>query len=573
MSLIEGISLQNFKNFRDKATFDLRQSSYLIGVNNAGKTNIFHGIRAFFNDQYFTDESFLNRISFSRKQSGYNQSQISITFSLEAIKTTSRKVALQKKYGKTITVTKLISFLPISGTIGISWKILKDEYIDLPPDIDWLFKKIKITYIHPQEGKQLLSMVQARLKQRLLANWGRNAALSHSLQDLQTRWDEMRNSANRYLSQSLSDSLQPFWPDCKVTIDLPKNIQEVINISDIGFQGYKGAPEIELTAQGTGAQSTVLYQAHYLLESDRSLNRGEYHPIWLMEEPESFLHADLLIKLTKQLNSKEWLENIQMIISTHSAILLAGSRAANMNVVWNIIESNTKKESLFISDISDEKINEIGTLMGDQNFFVYFNFASAPDEENILIFLEDERQKTSGLFIEAGIPVTKGLRGISEIKRFLDVLSSSPKISDSKTYFIVDGDKGLETIRSYVDSATLKVTKKGFVKLTLRGLPNVFLILLPDDTAVENLFDEYDDHISECVSEIWDDSFKCKKKTPSHLSGAVSKARRMPVTNFIEAASLIANEDEVKSIFWKDVEKNGYKISSSKAKIIKDLMS
>jgi hypothetical protein len=84
----------------------------------------------------------------------------------------------------------------------------------------------------------------------------------------------MKREANRYLSQSLTESLQSFWPECEVAINLPKNIKEIIAISDINLQGYKNAPEVELTAHGTGAQSTVLYLAAYLLDSDKTLNRG-----------------------------------------------------------------------------------------------------------------------------------------------------------------------------------------------------------------------------------------------------------------------------------------------------------
>ena len=59
MGLIIQVKVKNFKSFRSQAKFDFADSTYLIGVNNAGKTNIFHAIRAFFDESYFADGSFI----------------------------------------------------------------------------------------------------------------------------------------------------------------------------------------------------------------------------------------------------------------------------------------------------------------------------------------------------------------------------------------------------------------------------------------------------------------------------------------------------------------------------------
>ncbi|MCR4325268.1 MAG: AAA family ATPase [Patescibacteria group bacterium] len=569
MNLIKELKIKNFRSFRGVTQVDMSQATYLIGVNNAGKTNIFHSLKAFFTDDYYSDSSFLNKTEFLAKKKGYNRSEIRLTFDLEALSTKTRKTRLLKKFGHELTVTKILTYTPISDAVGASWIIGGGkESDDLPEDVVWLLSAVEVTYIHPQEGKLLLANVQKKLRQRLLANWGRGAALTHAIKDLEQRWDEMRKSANEYLSRSISDSLQAFWPGSRVMIDLPRNIKQIIDVSDISFQGYKGAPEIELTAQGTGAQSTVLYLAHFLLDSDRSLHRGEYHPLWLMEEPESFLHMDLLLKLAGEINSETWLSNMQMVVSTHSPALLAASRRGGERVRWNIL-SEERLSSLLVTEASDQKVSEVGKLMGDVNFGAYFTIAKS----DRLIFIEDQKDLTVEAFRKVGIDVTKGLEGIADVGRYLDLLKAAPQILGSAAYFIVDGDGGLDSIKRHTEDAGEGAERSGFKKLEVKDIPKVFLIVLPAGQAVEDLFAEYDGHLRNCVHQIWKADFSLKSSTPSYFSGIVSGARRKRITNQQEAIVFLRNHDEVKEVFWKEVEKNGYSFSPKNRKALQALLT
>ncbi|MEX2304937.1 MAG: AAA family ATPase [Waddliaceae bacterium] len=568
MSLIKELKLKNFKCFRKEEVFSFDKLTYLVGVNNAGKTAALHGILFFFDDNRIEDGSFLNRQEFTRKQTGYNRTEITILFDLGALTTKTRKKKLIKNYGKQIYITKLISYTPQSGIINVAWAINEDKEVEeLPKDIRWLLDAVKVTYIHPQEGKKLLKNVQTRLRQRLLANWGRGAALTHNLKELEKKWGETRSAANKYLSKSLTDSVQPFWPNSKVTIVLPKSIKELINIADIGFQGESSLPEIELTSQGTGAQSTILYLAHYLLDSDRSLNKGEYHPVWLMEEPESFLHADLLAKFSKQLNSEKWLQDIQMIISSHSPILMAASRAVGSWTRWTILDDYKVEESVLVSDTSESFVEKMGFLMGDNNFSAYFAVA----ENNPLTFIEDERKQTIEALCRSNINITKGLGGIAQVDRFLDVIKSTPEFIRSKVYFIVDGDTGLSTIARHIKGGDAEA-KSGFKKYKCDDAENVFVVQLPEKMIIEDLFDEYEDHLLNCISQIWDDDFNIRGKIPTRLSRVTSKARNRTASSKKEQEEIIKNEQDIKDLFWDEVEKEEYQINKGHQKILSLLL-
>ena len=414
MELLKTVKISNFMCFRKSQIFNLSQGTYLIGANNAGKSAVLLAIRCFFDEKIFNDSIFLNRTEFTSKGKGYNKCKISIEFNFDAVETKSRRQRLLKKYGKSLWVSKIFTFREVTKTVIVDYEVSgkKVALERLDEDIKKIIDSVSITYLHPQEGSNLLLKAQRKLRDRLLLNWGRRGGVTDSLKRLSSAWEDLRKNANSYLSRALTSSLQEVWPGSQTKINLPRSINDIIAISDISFQGNQKLPEIQLTSQGTGAQSMVLYLTHFLLDSDRSLHRGEYHSIWLLEEPESFLHADLVFKLGKQLNSRHWLDNIQMIVSTHSPIILASSRLAEGRIQWILLHQHAVEKNKKIEYWSTDEIVDIGSRMGDSNFDVYFN-ASLTYED--LIFLEDKKDITKEAFTNCGIKITKSLGGVGEV--------------------------------------------------------------------------------------------------------------------------------------------------------------
>lgn len=570
MPLLDRITIKNFRSFRDKVSFNLADGSYIVGINNSGKSTILNAIHSFFNDDIFNDENFVNRKSFLSKKTGSNVVEITLNFNLEALNTKKFKQDLIKKYGSNLSISKIVSITTNTKITTYSYTLNGgNPSKNLPEDVLKLIKSVKVTYLHPQEGQTLFVNAQEKLRQRLLANWGRGSNITQSIKNLQDAWDDLRNKSKNYLSGSLTENLQQMWPESAVTINLPKDIKDIIAVSDINFSGYKDAPEIDLTSQGTGAQSTILYLTHYLLDSDRSLHRGEYHPLWLLEEPESFLHIDLLANLARQLNSEKWLENIQMVVSTHSPVLLAGSRVAKEKIIWSVLSDGKVLYNKSTIEYSDEEVKEIGKLMGDQNFFAYFLAA----QNEPLIFVEDSKDLTIKKYIETGINVTKGLHGVSEISKFLDVFLSTPSILNNKIYFIIDSDKGKAELSRFYNAEVKEKSESGFSKYKVKNSEKIYLIFLPEDYAVENLFSEFENHLNECVSKIWDtNNWKINNSIPSNLSGLGAYCRKKAVTTNDEAISMIKNHDDVKNYFWEKVAKFNYNIHDTNVTALKNLL-
>jgi AAA15 family ATPase/GTPase len=562
MALIEKISLANFKCYRSLIECNLNDSTFFIGPNNSGKSAVLKALHCFFDDNQFSSE-FINKTELRSKAAGYNRSTIILTFNIEEVTAKTLRERLIHSFGKILDITKTFTYREKSQTIQIEFKIndILSSRDDLSDDINDFLGRFKVSYIHPQESTELLRKAQEKLKQRLLSNWGRHPNLSETLQHLQIAWSELKERANPYLSNGLTQNLQDIWPGCRTTVNLPEKIEEIIAISEISFASEQNQPNINLTSQGTGAQSTILFETHYLLDSDKTLHRGFYYPVWLVEEPESFLHADIILKLGSYLSSREWLENIQMFITTHSPLLIATSKKNASKINWCLLDKATIRKQDTVSKWVDDEIKEMGIVMGDPNFDIYFKTA----ESDKIIIIEDSREITTQKLIESGINVTIKLNGVSEERRYFDVLRAIDISLGRSIFFFVDNDDGIKEFRNVLEKGTLiETSESGFTKYKFDN--NIYLIIFPEHYAVEELFTKHDEILESCANQIFNGSFTnaaSDRNIPANLTRAHASIRNKTVNGLEEAKISIRNSQDVKDIFWKAVEDDKLKMDEA----------
>jgi hypothetical protein len=568
MGILVSVKARNFKCFRDLRRIDLTQGTYLVGPNNAGKTAILQAIGCFFDSSNYSP-TFLNRTEFNRRQTGFNRSDITLTFDLNLVTGRVRHDRMIANYGNHLAITKTFTWREQSNSVIIDYLVNDETFVfeNLNDDIKHLLNSIAISYIHPQEGAELLRKAQEKFKKRLFHNWGRHSSVSDRLASVQQNWDELRQTANAYLSGTLTDRLREIWPTSDVKIDLPNRLEDIVAISEIAFRSAPNLPEISLTSQGTGAQSTILYQTHYVLDSDRSLHQGMYFPIWLLEEPESFLHADIAFQLGRLLASSEWQSNIQMVISTHSPIILAGSRHDPSTKKWVLIDRYETQIDRTVDAVTETDIAEIGRAMGDSNFEVYFAAAS----QERLILIEDSRNLTRTSFENAGVPVTKSLNGISEVKKYLGVYLGVTEAVSANTYFIVDGDKGLSELASILASGEVIANLSGWKKYKMGS--RIFVAVLPEGSAVEDLFEEWPEVLNETIDDLLNENLSIKDSIPTRLSRVIDPIRRNPPADRAEAISRIRPLQDVKDRFWQRVSESDWRIADQHAAILRELIS
>lgn len=573
MGLLKRIEIHNFECFRENTLIDLEDATFLIGENNSGKSSILRALCLFFNELEFKLYH-LNKTELKRKQAWSRTTTISIIFDLSCLKLNAFKNRLIKFNKKQNLLKITAKFTYKADYPEEEFEILgkSNIYENLEPDIQKLIESVKINYIHPQEGTELLEKAQKKLQKRLLDNWGRSTVISKELNELENKWRKYRSDANKYLSSMLTENIKRTLGKGIVNVNLPESIKDVIKISEITFQADETLPEIQLTSQGTGIQQSLLYYASYLLDSDRTLRRNqEYHPVWLLEEPESFLHADMIIKLAKDLTSNEWLNNIQLLTTTHSGLLLSSSINSQSKILWNILSNHKLTDSYEPVNIDEGKVNKIGKLMGDPNFDVYFY-------SNISkVFIEDKQPLLISLLANNQINA-KGLGGISEVHRYLkafDVNSSGEIGKIMRGKFIIDGDKGKKDCRDYLKDDYKKNEKEGFTQYVH---PNgSVIIVLPDGQSSERLIDEFPEYLNSLAHTICNEDLTLKSSIPNALAEVCGNLRRKflnnPISSWDEVETELEKNDTVKHLFWKEVKDKNYELSAEKVKILKELLN
>lgn len=270
-----------------------------------------------------------------------------------------------------------------------------------------------------------------------------------------------------------------------------------------------------------------------------------YFPIWLLEEPEAFLHADIAFQLGRLLSSDDWLDKIQIVVATHSPLILAGTKQNSGFIRWISSDNHAIKWQKQASDITDDDIREIGRMLGDSQFPVYFMAAARGPR----VFLEDSHERTKVKLERAGVPVTAMLGGITQVKTHLDVMQSFAAALTDPTYFVVDNDEGIQQIQRFVDYGKVVASVSGWRKIEVA--PRCFLIVLPEGQAAEDLMDQWQEHLEGATNDLYDEKLKLRSKIPAHYSRVVSELRKKSLSTRDEIKKVLRKHQDIKDAFWK----------------------
>jgi putative ATP-dependent endonuclease of the OLD family len=338
-----------------------------LGENASGKTAIIDAIRLLLNeDEYgrmgISSSDFHRPINKPAKEKGVDSIELRGIFSeldeerqvaylpwLDAIDCT--KAFLNMKIDNKETPRGKFNRIPWGGESSQSifeWELLDTiACIYLPPLRD--------------AGNKLEAYRGSRLS-RLFRNMKPPPGTEHELEikfkDFNKKISEEKtiSKANEQIKNKLKESLGNFLgQDALIQFSEVSFDRIVEKLRLLFYPKIQNNTEPEFfrdISENSMGYNNILYLATVLAELDRT--KDSLHKILLIEEPEAHLHPQLQIKLLQYLKEQSKMDDIQIIITTHSATITASADLDSLNVLT--IQENKNPKSTLIKDCKiDEK--------------------------------------------------------------------------------------------------------------------------------------------------------------------------------------------------------------------------
>lgn len=200
------------------------------------------------------------------------------------------------------------------------------------------------------------------------------APMDLSIEELQKLINYKTKNTSAKFTSSISERFAKNYQNgFKVNIKAMSNIDKSFSIITKLFDPALNA-EVELSNVGAGVRSVYILS---LLQSYQAISAK--HTIFIIEEPELYLHPQLQKSMAKTLS--EITENNQVIFTTHSPIMLREFSTQNIRKV-KLDEVNYC--SIAENTTVDDVLTEIGYSSQDILNTDFILFVEGPDDKNII---------------------------------------------------------------------------------------------------------------------------------------------------------------------------------------------
>jgi predicted ATP-dependent endonuclease of OLD family len=203
---------------------------------------------------------------------------------------------------------------------------------------------------------------------------GAKEPMNLSIEELQKLINYKTKNSSAQFTSSISERFAKNYQDgFKVNIKATSNIDKSFSIITKLFDPALNA-EVELSNVGAGVRSVYILS---LLQSFQAIKAT--HTIFIIEEPELYLHPELQKSMAKTLS--EIAENNQVIFTTHSPVMLREFSTSNIRKI-KLNEENYC--SIAENTTIDDVLTEIGYSSQDILNTDFVLFVEGPDDKTIM---------------------------------------------------------------------------------------------------------------------------------------------------------------------------------------------
>lgn len=254
-----------------------------------------------------------------------------------------------------VTIRKRWLFEPVTRkpTVELFFGAAGSEPSEVAPGdvslVERLLGSVRFRYvsnhIHPTD---LLRNEEENIRRGLFRRLGKSRSFSAD------QIEKIREAAGS-LMDPISEELEGSSAGVSnIELGTPKDWGELLWAFGLRMQTGESVAR-EAVLHGSGIQSTLAYAILHMLdtslESDFGWRRGA---IWALEEPESFLHADLQAQLAESLSQYSNSDRLQIFFTTHNAAFLG---VADAGIQVNISDATSKVSPLPRTSLIDKAVS------------------------------------------------------------------------------------------------------------------------------------------------------------------------------------------------------------------------
>lgn len=328
MQFIRAIRIKDFRSLSSVKLDDVDNIVPIVGPNGSGKSNMLRALNLFFNGEVENGVTIDLRRDFhdpelKRKTKKQIAVELDMHFGAGLRADLQQPITRLAGGAEVVTIRKLWFLDSVTrettmelsfGAAGSTPAVVADENRAL---VERLLGSIRFRYIsnhvHPTD---LLRQEEENLRRGLFRRLGKSPSFSAD------QIEKIREAAES-LMVSVTDELKTSTARIsKVELGTPKDWGELLWAFGLRMQsGSAGGREAVL--HGSGIQSALAYAVLHMLDTslgnDFGWRRGA---VWAVEEPESFLHADLQAQLAESLSLYSGSDRLQILFTTHNNAFL-----------------------------------------------------------------------------------------------------------------------------------------------------------------------------------------------------------------------------------------------------------
>lgn len=308
---LEGLRIRNFRTISSEQDVDLRYGLTLVGPNNSGKTNVLKAIEMLFTgDENILGYSIRHDLTFGLSS---GQTSLVATFTGDPVSSDKDFFDIYNELNSMLEEPKQIGdrfilYLTFTKSGNPQYRFFSNE--KMKKELQAQFSRKQINAVNFLLGKfvchyvpssksidDLYSSLLVPFLKRSVAN-----ILSDKIQDINNNLKEISDNLDRQLAIA-------GLPNISAEFKLPNNsIEQFLN----NFEFHLSDPnKTEIDRKGMGIQaSAILASFVWITNEEAKLNKNT---IWLIEEPESYLHPDLASSCHRML---EQLRSISLLVTT-----------------------------------------------------------------------------------------------------------------------------------------------------------------------------------------------------------------------------------------------------------------